>query len=153
MLGQRCGRVALFGILSASLCALALGCGGEKTYRVSGKVTFKGQPLPAGRIYFTPDQKKGNKGATGYADIKDGAYDTSATGGRGVIAGATTVKIEGYDPNQKEKSDVSGETSAKALFLPYQTNYDVPSQDSTKDFEVPATADPKAKGPGGALEP
>jgi hypothetical protein len=139
----------VFGALSASLFCFVLGCGGDKGYRVSGKVTFKGQPVPAGRIHFVPDSKKGNKGASGYAEIKNGAYDTASSGGRGVIGGAMIVKIEAWDPSQQVKSEKTGETSPKQLFSLYQTSADLPQGESTKDFDVPATAAAGPTGPGG----
>src|SRR5690348_2686083 len=93
------------GVLAALVCGLAAGCGGGKGHRVSGKVTFKGAPVPAGRIYFTPDSTKGNTGPTGYADIKDGAYDTAAAGGQGVTGGPVVVAIEGNDPSAQGKAE------------------------------------------------
>lgn len=144
---QRLARVVLFGIVPGLLCCLVLGCGG-KGYQVSGKVTFKGQPLPAGKIYFTPDASKGNKGPTGYADIKDGKYDTAATGGSGIVGGPMLVRIEGIDPSQIEKADKAGETVAKVLFPPYQTAVDLPKENTMKDFDVPADAlKPKSNAP------
>jgi hypothetical protein len=124
-------------------CAAAAGCGGDGTYRVSGKVTFKGQPVPAGKIYFMPDGSKGNTGPTGYADIKDGQYDTSATGGRGAGKGPMIVAIEGFDPStpgKAEKGDTSGEATVKTLFPRYETTTDLPGEAATKDFDVPADA-------------
>src|SRR5689334_6906923 len=94
-------RALLASGVAVLCCCLAVGCGGEKTYRVSGKVTFKGKALPAGRIIFLPDASKGNKGSEGYADIKDGAYDTAAPGGKGATGGAMTVRIEAWDPTKK----------------------------------------------------
>lgn len=136
-------RVIVAG-LPALLCCLAAGCGGDGGgNHVSGKVTFKGQPVPAGKIYFTPDSAKGNSGPQGYADIKDGEYDTSASGGHGVGSGPMTVSIEGFDPSKsgaKEKGDVSGEETILMLFPTYKTTADLPDDDSTKDFDVPAEA-------------
>ncbi len=115
---------------------------------MSGKVTFKGQPIPAGKIYFIPDASKGNTGATGYADIKDGSYDTSASGGSGSIGGPMIVSIEGIDPAAKpdkiDKDDKSGEILVKSLFPRYETPVDMPKSAETKDFDVPAAA---IKGP------
>lgn len=148
MLGLRPTRAVVLGTLSGLLGFLALGCGGDKGNRVSGKVTYKGQPVPAGRIYFMPDTKKGNKGPTGFAEIKNGAYDTAEPGGHGAVAGAMIVKIEGYDPNQKDKTDAAGETPIKPLFPTYQTAAELPKEDTTKDFDVPATAGGKQPGPG-----
>lgn len=125
------------------LTALA-GCGGNGLSRISGKVTFAGKPIPAGKIYFIPDGGKGNKGATGYADIKDGAYDTSAAGGMGAEKGPMLVAIEGFDPAAPEvvdKAAAPGEAPTKPpLFPRYQTAADLPGGTTTKDFDVPADA-------------
>lgn len=130
-------------VLSALLACFVLGCGGDGTYRVSGKVTFKGQPVPAGKVYFLPDTSKGNSGAIGYADIKDGAYDTSAPGGKGAPGGAVIIAVEGIDPagpGAKAEPDVT----AKVLFPRYETPAELPKSSTTKDIDVPASA---AKGP------
>jgi hypothetical protein len=151
MFRQRPARAVLLGLLPLLGC-LALGCG-SKGYRVSGKVTFKGQPIPAGKIYFIPDTKNGNKGATGYADIKDGAYDTSVVGGFGTVGGPMLIKIEGFEPLPADKVDKSKEVTSKALFPTYQTTADLPKGDSTKDFDVPAEAPKPAQPKGGVIIP
>ena len=133
------------------LALLAAGCGGDGTSRISGTVKFAGQPVKAGKIYFIPDGAKGNSGPTGFAEIVDGAYDTSAAGGRGAGKGAMIVAIEGRDPSQPgkvEKGDTSGEQTVKSLFPRYETTVELPGGATTKDFEVPAEAS-KAK-PGGS---
>lgn len=129
-------------LLAPALALLALGCGDPKTYRLSGKVTFKGQPLAAGKIYFSPDRSKGNTAPSGYADIKAGAYDTAAAGGRGYAGGPTIVAIEGFDPGAKGAKDTSGESAPKALFPRHEFGVDLGREDQTKDFEVPAAAAP-----------
>ena len=130
--------------LVAAVAALALGCGGgDKGYRVSGKVTFKNQPVPVGKIYFTPDTSKGNTGPTGYADIKDGQYDTSSGNGRGFVGGPVVIMIEGFDPNQAgkaDKDDKSGEVLIKSLFPRYDLPTELPKENTTKDIDVPADA-------------
>ena len=155
---RRLPRAARLAYLAPVLaCAFALGCGDGKTVRVSGEVKFKGQPVPAGKIYFIPDTSAGHTGPTGYADIKDGKYDTDAPGGRRAHSGPVIVAIEGIDPNappekpkegekgeKGEKSEVSAESTGKLLFPRYETKFDVPTSAATKDFEVPADA---AKGP------
>lgn len=144
-------RSFLAKLVPAVLCCVAFGCGGDKTVRVSGKVTFKGAPVPAGKIYFMPDGSKGNTGPTGFADIKDGAYDTSATGGRNPPPGAVIIAVEGMDPSAppdkaKKGEPTSEESTAKLLFARYETAADLPTSASTKDIDVPADA---AKGPTG----
>lgn len=131
-------------VLCGVACAAALGCGGGSGTRVSGKVTFKGAPVPAGKVYFIPDAAKGNKGATGYADIKDGSFDTSLPGGLGAPTGAVIVALEGVDPSAKDKK-ASPDVTAKLLFARYEFPFDVPKGGPiTKDIDVPADA---AKGP------
>jgi hypothetical protein len=141
----------LLSALPALACVFALGCGGVKTYRVSGKVKYKGNPVPAGKIYFIPDSSKGNSGPTGYADIKDGEYDTSSSGGRDAPAGPVIIAVEGLDPSAApdkadtaEKGNKSEEASVKLLFARYELAHEVPTSSSTKDIEVPAEA---SKGP------
>ena len=70
------------------LVTLSVGCGKDEGNRVSGMITFNGQPVPAGKIYFTPDTSKGNSGPTGYADITNGRYDTASEAGKGIFHGA-----------------------------------------------------------------
>jgi hypothetical protein len=124
------------GLLAAGL-VWAVGCeSGPKTYRLSGKVTFNGQPVPMGKIYFDPDPTAGNSGQSGFADIVDGAFDTSAANGRGVAGGPTIVRIVG---NKKEPADpTSG--YGPLLFAEYSVKAELPRETSTKDFDVPASA-------------
>jgi hypothetical protein len=135
--------VPLTRALFVLLPGVVLGCGGDGSHRVSGTVTFAGAPVPAGKVYFLPDGTKGNQGPTGFADIKDGKYDT--TTGRGAVAGPVIIAVEGIDPSSKPaKADPSGEITAKVLFPRYEITADLPTADSTKDILVPAEA---AKGP------
>ncbi|OWK35517.1 hypothetical protein FRUB_08080 [Fimbriiglobus ruber] len=131
------------------------GCGGEKLYRVSGKVMFAGKPVPAGKIYFAPDGKKNNSGSAGYAEIVGGSFDTSAAGGRGTVGGPTVITIEGLDPAAKaEKADKSGEVLIKPLFPRYTKTVELPMSDSTQEFVVqiePGTN--PAGGAGGMIIP
>lgn len=143
--------------LSPLLLLVAAGCGGGvATARVSGKVTFKGEPIKAGKIYFMPDGKKGNTGPTGFADIVNGSYDTGSSNGRGAIKGALIVAIEGHDPDQQnktEKGDTSGETTLKSLFPRYETTMEMGDGATTKDFDVPADAAKQKPGGSGPIIP
>jgi hypothetical protein len=129
---------------------LATGCGGgDGTHRLSGKVTFKGEPIATGKIYFLPDTTKGNTGPGGYADITDGRYDTDALGGRRAVAGAAKVAIEAWEP--LPKADKDSDVTTKVLFPRYETTADLPAG-GTKDFDVPAAAANKKAPPKGVVD-
>jgi len=122
-------------ILVTVFAALLSGCGGEKTYHVSGTVSFLGKPVPAGQIVFEPDATAGNSGAAGYATIKDGRYDTRILDGAGTAGGPHRVLIVGFDGIPR------GEIlNGRSLFTDYSATVDLPKDDATQDFEVPRSA-------------
>ncbi|MBN9120162.1 MAG: hypothetical protein J0I06_13530 [Planctomycetes bacterium] len=144
---SRAARLVL--LLPVFLCALCAGCGGGNVYRVSGKVTFQGKPVPAGKIYFIPDGSKGNTGPTGYADIKNGEYDTGAPGGSHAPAGPVIIAVEGQDPSAplEKKDKTSEDVAVKVLFPRYEVPAELPKEKSTKDVEVPGEAAKGMTGP------
>ena len=125
---------AVFACLAAG-GLMATGCGkdGMELHDVSGSVTFQGQPVPAGTVMFQPDASKGVSGPAGLAIIRDGKYDTSAEGGKGVVGGSHLVRIIGLDG--KNVDDMSPEGAP--LFPDYEATVDLPKEDSVQDFEVP----------------
>ncbi|VTS08188.1 hypothetical protein [Tuwongella immobilis] len=125
------------------LAMAVVGCGGDGTLHVSGKISFNGKPVPAGMVYIIPDSTKGQSGTSGYAKIVDGVYDTSLEGGHGVTPGPVTFAIEGIDPSgPPPKAD--SEVTARVLFPRYEKKMDLTAANAKQDFEVPASA---AKGP------
>lgn len=146
-------RRTVIRLVPALLVLSLMGCGSGLN-RMSGKVTFGGKPIPAGKIYFIPDGAKGNSGPSGYADIKDGAYDTSGEGGKGVGKGPMIVAIEGNDPAAPvtDKNIPAGENVVKSLFPRYETSVEL-NGEATKDFDVPADAAKRKPGTGGAIIP
>jgi hypothetical protein len=118
-------------VVVAMLAALLLGCGGERTYNLSGSVTYQGKPVPAGQIVFEPAAD--NKGPAGFAKIKDGHYDTQILDGRGTIGGSHIVRIHGRDGIPR------GELlNGLQLFPDYSVTIDLPKTDGEQNFEVPA---------------
>src|SRR5262245_61480793 len=78
-------------------CLFAMGCtSGSSPSHLSGKVTFDGKPVPAGRVFFLPNSAKGGSGPGGFAEIKDGKYNTR-TKGAGTLGGPLIVRIDGFD--------------------------------------------------------
>ncbi len=83
------GRRSAVRIVGVGLALiLASGCGGPFTASVSGKVTYKGEPLPGGVVTFVhPD------GRTAYTTIhEDGSYTVPAAPGGDVRCIVQTYK-------------------------------------------------------------
>src|SRR5688572_12551212 len=76
-----------------ALCGCAQSSG---RFDLSGTVTFKGRPVPAGIIVINPDLSKGNDGPQGFAEIRDGRFDTRARD-KGAPSGAVILVIDGFD--------------------------------------------------------
>jgi len=125
------GRLICYWLLFNLLAAPGCGDGGPKLYEISGTVTFKGQPVPAGTVMFTPDQRKGGSGPSGLATIKQGRYDTADSDGTGVMGGPYVVQIIGLDGKPTEMCP-----EGVPLFPDYTESIDLPRQNSTKDFET-----------------
>jgi hypothetical protein len=124
-------------LLALALAAVLAGCGqdsGGGKVHVSGTATFNGQPIPAGQVTFTP--AAGNSGPQGFADIRDGKYDTSS-GGQGTVGGPHDVRITGFDA-----AVAPDRPTVKALFNEYTVKIDLPKEGpkATQDLEVPASA-------------
>jgi hypothetical protein len=132
-------RLAAVMIGCTAILFLGSGCSAEKfpRYRVSGKATWAGQPIPAGMVYFEPDFSQGNKGPAGRATIKDGVYDTAAAG-KGVVCGPHRVRVDGFDPARSKSDD--GIVQTTPLFETYETTLVLPAAPSEVDFDVPASA-------------
>ncbi|MBN2295923.1 MAG: hypothetical protein JXM70_26060 [Pirellulales bacterium] len=121
------------------LLPIAVACskGGPLRYQVSGKVTYKGQPVPAGRILFQPDESKGNNGPPAAAAIREGRYQTppelSPVGGPHIV----TISGNAAKPVDQANSEAPDNIPfGRSLFLPYKTNADLPKEPTTLDFEV-----------------
>lgn len=118
------------------LCGVLIGlsgCGGDPAEcHVSGIVTFNGQPVPKGQIFFDPDLTKKNDGMQGYALIIDGKFDTRKNG-RGIVGGPYVVRIAGFDGKPSAELPMGS-----PLFGEYRIERDLPKNHSTQDFDVPA---------------
>jgi hypothetical protein len=135
------------------LAAVLAGCGGggPALHQLEGEVTFNGKPVPYGLIEFEPDTSKGNSGGMGYATIRDGKYDTSAEGGRGVVGGPHTIYFTGMEgePPEQPADDYVGpvDPAPPMLFRKFSQPHDLPQEDATVDFQVPPEAAESVKAP------
>jgi len=127
--------------LAAGACLVlaTIGCGsGERDiYHVSGTATFDGQAIPAGYVIFYPDVAAGNDGTQGYAEIKDGTFDTSNSG-KGITGGDYVARLRGFVPAQ-------GDVPARMLFREYKQSIELPTSDSRQEIAVPASARAKSE--------
>jgi hypothetical protein len=120
---------------------LAAGCSSRpQPVQLSGKVTFKGQPVPAGWISFTPDVATGGLGGVKVYQIKDGVYDSAQESQPPLIPGTYQVRIAGFD-GKKEPFFGQG----KQIFNPIEDTYIVPGGTTTKDFAIPESAGKNVK--------
>ena len=82
--------------LAPAALLLTLACGGKEPVLapVSGRVFYKGQPLPAGSIVFTPNADKGGRGPLARGEIQtDGSYSLRTNGAPGSCAGWHRVTV------------------------------------------------------------
>lgn len=80
------------------------GCGGDtlgKRYSVYGTVTYNGEPVPYGNIFFVPDDANVGRAASG--TIEDGDYQLSTAGGNdGAFPGSYKIRIVALDVDDSE---------------------------------------------------
>jgi hypothetical protein len=122
------------GLAWFTIALTVAGCAarGPQRWDLSGQVTYNGKPLPAGVILFDPDVTRGNDGPGGFANVKDGTYDTRKEG-RGVIGGPHLVRIQGFDGKPGAELPLGN-----VIFAEYTIAADLPRQAGTFDFDVPA---------------
>jgi hypothetical protein len=96
-----CAPFGGWGIGAILLLVLA-GCGGRgdsPVSPVSGKVSFRGQPLTQGTIVFTPDSARGTNGAPVWADLSgDGGYQLKTGNIEGIASGWYRITVAAVEP-------------------------------------------------------
>jgi hypothetical protein len=114
------------------------GCGdkGPPRYQFSGKVTYQGQPIPAGIMYFDPDVTAGD-GVQGHATIANGEYDTSKDGGQGFGGGKCLIRVYAHDGVPAPELPMG-----KLMFPEVVIPLDLPKNDGQQDLEIPPRRTP-----------
>lgn len=112
-------------------CLLSAGCGNSDKFdrqQLSGTVTFEGQPVPRGSVWFEPDSSVGNLAPTGFAAIRNGAFETKRE--QSPVAGKHTVRVSGFDgqanADEDEDWDPNREHPGNPLFPDYTTTIELP---------------------------
>lgn len=113
-------RLTLAVALGLPLLVLAAGCGDDtglaKRYSVSGKVTYKGQPVANGLISFIPGSAEG-RAATG--QIKDGNYSlTTQDPDDGAFPGSYTVTVAARQVDFTEAKGEAEKKGATSAYIP-----------------------------------
>jgi len=131
------------GLLLAALTMVSGGCGQPKreVAHLSGKVMFKGQPVPVGFINFMPDVTGGNRGEIRAFEIKDGVYNTAEGSSPGIFPGPNKIMISGFNGKPKMPLWPKGEQ----IFNSINLDLTVASGTNTHDFEVPLSAGQNVK--------
>jgi hypothetical protein len=126
------------------LFAALAGCGSgaPEFHQLRGKVSFDGKPVVYGTVEFIPNAAKGHQGPAGNAEIVEGAYDTTAAGGKGLSKGPhiarVTVYPEKLPPTNPDETVVTKSPAPICIGFPVEVDVAGPEL----DIEVPA----KAKG-------
>ena len=114
-------RLRRFALLSAAIFVFGFGCSpgnGLNLAKVRGKVTYKGQPIKRGTVFFMPDDSKGTIGPPAVGSItSNGSYIMSTeSAGDGVIVGSHKIGITGLEekPVGSEASAATPESDPKS---------------------------------------
>lgn len=128
-------RFLYVGWLLSCVALACTGCGdkGPTRYQLSGKITYQGQPIPAGIIYFDPDLTEGNDGVQGHATIANGEYDTRNDGGQGPGGGKYFVRVYAHDGVPAPELPMG-----RPMFSEVTIPVELPLSDGQKDLEIPA---------------
>jgi hypothetical protein len=121
------GRTTI--LMAVALIGVAA-CGpsnGLDLARVSGKVTYKGEPLQNGTIMFEPDETKGATGPLAIGTIKsDGTYILSSQdAGDGAVVGMHRIGILGLDPEPTTKEAMPSPEQDPMKYLQAKTQADL----------------------------
>jgi hypothetical protein len=136
-------------LAAAWLVAVVLGCGGSsKTSSVTGRITYKGKPVPKANISFTPVEGA-TRAATGLSDdngyFKLGTLSTSD----GALPGNYRVSIIARGPDRAPKpgevgSGMPGEMMPGDPIIPQKyfapdssgLTYEVKKGSNSADFDL-----------------
>jgi hypothetical protein len=131
----------LWGIVVWTLLLAVAACSNKSSSRfdVSGTVTFKDRPVPAGLIAINPDLSKGNDGPQGLAEIRDGRFDTRHLD-KGAPSGPVILMIDGFDGVPSADSPYG-----KPLFLGFKMSMELPKKATEKNIDVPESAGANVK--------
>lgn len=126
--------------------AVCLGCGGggdqKKTAKVTGAVTYGGNPVTGGSLTFAPKAEGSTPGKTGTGAIgEDGTYTVSTYGnGDGAVIGEHTITYSAPAGESAPAGDGGGHAATKPSkfegLVPKETKVTVLESGNTIDIEL-----------------
>ena len=120
--------------IAVAVLALATSVGCQKSNGltpVTGRVTFKGSPVPMGNVSIEPDASQGNKGPQCRSSIIKGVVTSRPE--FGAVSGAVIVDVEGAEQRPESEYPVP-------LFPRYSFKTEIPKGKATLDIVVPEDA-------------
>ena len=121
-------------VIVAAVLALAIVSGCQKSNGltpVTGRVTWKGNPVPMGNVYIEPDASQGNKGPQCRSSIIKGVFTSRPE--FGAVSGPVIVDVEGSEQHPDKEFPVP-------LFPRYTFKTEIPKGKATLDIVVPENA-------------
>jgi hypothetical protein len=118
---------------TAGIVLLAMtGCGRNKRLTdLSGKVSWRNAPVPAGVITIEPDSARDNRGPQCAAGIANGTFKSRSD--YGSVSGPVIVRVEGYTGKPEGESMLG-----RPLFTTYEFTAEIPkAAQHTLDIVVP----------------
>ena len=133
--------LAAFPLLLSSVTFAGCGKDGPSRLDVWGTITWKGQPIRSGVIFFEPNTTKGNKGPQGFALIKEGNFDSRYERSKGCISGPHIATIQAGDG----QNITSGRPYGNSLFASHNLAIDIPPDGGEINLQIPDSVPPAPK--------
>ncbi|MBM3997724.1 MAG: hypothetical protein FJ303_26810 [Planctomycetes bacterium] len=118
-------RLSAIVVIFSTILITSCGPGEPTRYPLQGKIIYDGQAIPFGDVVLTPDGAKGNSGPQGFANIRDGFYDTAADGGKGFAGGPTVIHVTGFT------------AQGGKLIVETDVHVDLPRDGGSHDINIP----------------
>jgi hypothetical protein len=129
---SRTWRVPVFIVVAVLALATSVGCQKSNGLTpVSGRVTWKGNPVPMGDVYIEPDASQGNTGPQCRSSIIKGVFTSRPEFGS--VSGPVIVDVEGSEQRPESEFPIS-------LFPRYTFKTEIPKGKATLDIVVPEDA-------------
>lgn len=129
---NRSNRRSISAVMALGVLLITAGCGRNKGLTdLSGTVTFKSSPVPAGVITIEPDSSRDNRGPQCAAGIANGQFKSRSN--YGSVSGPVVIRVEGYTGKPEGESMLG-----RPLFPAYTFTAEIPkAAKHTLDIVVP----------------